>query len=195
MRDIYISEDARVPEFVEASVDGASLVIRFHEPLAAAASLANSAFTAKKGSGGTTQTLTGSPAISGRMVTLTLDTAITATDTDVKVAYEKPDTGTNNKVVDAYGNEADDFGDMNVWNLLADSTVPTLHSMTTPTLAADGKTLTITFNEEMREASEPNASAFTVTATPSGGAELTDLATNATVSVSGSTVVLTLASR
>ena len=60
-------------------------------------------------------------------------------------------------------------------------------------LAADGKTLTLTYNEPMKESSTPGNSAFTVEATPAGGneAEVALAATNG-VSVSGSTVVLKL---
>ena len=78
-------------------------------------------------------------------------------------------------------------------NLLADSTPPTLHAMTAPVVAADGRTLTITFNEAMKTSSVPANSAFTVKATPAGGSEETlALATSGGVSVSGSTAVLKL---
>ena len=193
VRRIYVSEDSTGPMFADASVNGASLVVTFHEPLGAAASLANSAFTVKKGSGGTTQTLTGTPSISGSTVTLTLSTAVTASDTDVTVAYTKPSSGTANKVVDTRGNEAGTFGDTGARNLLADSIAPTLHTMTSPVLAADGKTLTITLSEAMKETSVPVNSAFTVKATPAGSSEATvALATSNGVTVSGSTVVLKL---
>ena len=58
-------------------------------------------------------------------MTLTLANAVTASDTDVKVAYTKQ-TGTADKVVDKFANEAATFGDQPVANLLADSTPPTL---------------------------------------------------------------------
>ena len=194
VRDLYVSEDARAPEFVVASVEGTSLVITFHEPLGAAASLANSAFTVKKGSGGTIQTLTGSPSISGSTVTLTLATAVSDTETDVTVAYARPASGSANRIVDAYGNEADDFGDMETRNLLLDDVPPVVDSTTAPVLAADGKTLTITFAEPLKITSVPAASAFTVEATPLGGSEGTvAVATTNGVAVNGSTVVLTLA--
>ena len=102
-------------------MNGTSLVMNFSEELGAAASLANADFTVKKGSGGTEQTLSGSPSISGSTVTLTLATAVSATDTGVKVAYTKPTTGTANRVVDTFGNETATFGDQDVGNLLADS--------------------------------------------------------------------------
>ena len=95
-RMVYLSQDTVVPTFVSATVNGTSLVMTFSEELGAAASLANSAFTVKKGSGGTTQTLSSTaPSISGSTVTLTLATAsaVTATDTDVKVLLHQTDDG------------------------------------------------------------------------------------------------------
>ena len=47
-RTIYLSQDTAAPTFASATVNGTSLVITLSEPLGAAASLANSAFTVKK---------------------------------------------------------------------------------------------------------------------------------------------------
>ena len=75
----------------------------------------------------------------------------------------------------------------------ADSTPPALHDTTVPVLAPDGRTLTITFTEAMKETSVPVNSAFTVKATPMGGSEGTlALATSNGVTVTGSTAVLKL---
>ena len=74
-----------------------------------------------------------------------------------------------------------------------DSDPPELDDTTEPVLAADGRTLTNTFSEPMSETSTPDASTFTVKATPAGGTEATDLAAMATVTVEGNTVVLVLA--
>ena len=63
----------------------------------------------------------------------------------------------------------------------------------TAALAADGRTLTLTYDEALNASSTPAGTAFTVKATPLGGVEATDLAAMAVVSVAGSTVVLTLA--
>ena len=193
-RTIYLSQDIAAPTFVEAMVNGTSLVITFNEELGAAASLANSDFTVKKGSGGTTQTLSGSPSISGRTVTLTLDTAVSATDTDVKVSYTKPSTGTANKLLDTFGNEVATFtADQDVGNQLADNTPPELVSSNAAVLARDGLTLTLTFNEALKTSSVPAVAAFTVEATPAGGIEAeVALASSGGVTVSGSTVVLKL---
>ena len=197
-RMVYLSQDTAVPTLVEARVNGTSLVMTFSEELGAAASLANGAFTVKKGSGGTGQTLSGSPSISGSTVTLTLATAVSATDTAVKVAYTKPTTGTANKVVDNFDNEVATFGDQDVINELADSIPPELAATDAAVLAADGLTLTLTYNEALKESSVPSsvpaASAFTVKATPAGGSVAeAALASSGGVTVSGSTVVLTLA--
>ena len=198
-RTIYLSEDNAAPTFVEATVNGTSLVMTFSEELGAAASLANSAFTVKKGSGGTTQTLSSTvPSISGSTVTLTLATAsaVTATDTDVKVLYTKPTTGTANKLVDPFGNETATFtADQDVTNELADQVPPTLSSgQDHHIVAADGVTLTLTFSEPLKTSSVPAASAFTVKATPAGGSEETvALAASNAVSISGDTLTLKLA--
>ena len=113
--------DTTAPAFVSAAANGASLVITFDEDLAAAASLANSAFTVKKtASGGSEATValstTVAPVISGTAVTLTLGTALVSTDGSVKVTYTKPMTGSANKLVDAAGNETATFTDQTVTN-------------------------------------------------------------------------------
>ena len=113
--------DTTAPAFASAAANGASLVITFDEDLAAAASLANSAFTVKKtASGGSEATValstTVAPVISGTTVTLTLDTALVSTDGSVKVTYTKPTTGSANKLVDAGGNETATFTDQTVTN-------------------------------------------------------------------------------
>ena len=95
--------DITAPTVSSATVDGTALVITFNETLAAAASLANGAFAVKKTpSQGSEQTesLSGSPSISGATVTLTLAAAVkgytkpgtdsnTTTATGVKVSYTK----------------------------------------------------------------------------------------------------------
>ena len=117
-RKLYISRDTTAPEFKSAVASGTSLVITFDEDLAAADSLANSAFTVKKTSSGTeaptTLSTTTAPVISGKTVTLTLATALVSTDTGVKVGYTKPTTGTANKLVDASGNATGTFTDQDV---------------------------------------------------------------------------------
>ncbi len=109
--------DTTSPTVSGATVKDTSLVITFSETLGAAANLANSAFTVKKTpQGGTESTvsLSGTPSISSDTVTLTLAAAVVATDTGVKVTYTKPASGTNNKLIDAVGNEADGFSNQAV---------------------------------------------------------------------------------
>ena len=106
--------DTTAPAFRSAAVKGASLVITFSESLAEASSLANSAFTVRKTpAGGSEQgvTLSGSPSINGEVVTLTLATAVSATDTGVKVSYTRPSTGSDNRLKDAADNEVATFAD------------------------------------------------------------------------------------
>ena len=100
------------PTVSSASVSGATLTLIFDETLGAAASLANGAFTVKKTpQGGSEQTvsLSGTPSISGDTVTLTLASAVVATDTDVKVSYTVPSSGTDNTLRDAAGNGVKGF--------------------------------------------------------------------------------------
>ena len=197
-RTLYLSRDVADPTVGSAIVNGTSLAVTFSEELGAAGSLVNSAFAVKKTPrGGSEQAVTLSstaPAISGRTVTLTLSAGVTATDGSVKVSYTKPTTGTANKLVDRFGNEAASFTDQPVDNLLADVTPPAPDTGFPPSLATDGLTLTLTYNEALRTASVPDRSAFQVKATPAGGAEETvDLASSGGVTVTGSTVALKLA--
>ena len=110
-RTLYISRDQTPPTVSSFDVTGTTVTLTFSEELGAAASLVNSAFTVKKTpSGGMeeTVTLSGTPAISGRTVTLTLSAAPGATYS-VAVTYIKPTSGTANKLVDRFGNEVEDF--------------------------------------------------------------------------------------
>ena len=88
--------DGERPTVSSASVSGTTLTLTFDEPLGAAASLANTAFTVKKTpAGGTEQTvsLSGTPSISDTTVSLTLAAAVVATDTGVKVSYARAHHG------------------------------------------------------------------------------------------------------
>ena len=111
-RTLYISRDQTAPTVSSFDVTGTTLTLTFSEDLGAAASLANSAFTVEedtlRAGWRTTVTLSGTPAISGRTVTLTLSAAPGATYS-VAVTYTKPTSGTANKLVDRFGNEVEDF--------------------------------------------------------------------------------------
>ena len=113
--------DTTAPTATGATVNGATLVISFNEALAAAANLANGAFTVKKtpsGGSETTVALTGSPSISGTTVTLTLAAAVVSTDA-VTVSYTRPTSGTANTLQDAAGNQVASFTDRTVTNATA----------------------------------------------------------------------------
>ena len=133
-RTVYITRDQAAPTFDSATVDGDELTITFNEDLGDAANLANSAFTVKKTpSGGTETTVTldstAPPEIDKDKVTLYLASAVVATDSDIKVSYAKPDTGSDNKLVDKFGNEAASFTDEEVDR-------PNVPHTGTPTIAA-----------------------------------------------------------
>ena len=100
-------------------MNGTSLTITFDETLAAAASLANEAFGVRKTlHNGTrvTAALSGSPAISGATLTLTLAEAVLYSERNVTVSYARPPTGSANRLVDAAGNETRSFTDQAVTN-------------------------------------------------------------------------------
>ena len=110
--------DTTAPTPNGATVNGTTLAIAFDEALAAAANLANGAFTVKKtpsGGSAATVALSGSPAVSGATVTLTLAVAAVSTDT-VTVSYTRPTSGTANALEDAAGNEVASFTDRTVTN-------------------------------------------------------------------------------
>ncbi len=179
--------DTTAPAFASAAVDGAALVITFDEALAAAANLANGAFTVKVNGTAVTLGSTTPPSISGATVTLTLASAVAQGD-NVTVSYVKPASGSGNTLQDAAGNEVADFTDEAVTNNTADTTAPAFDSA-----AVDGAMLEITFDESLAAAANLANSAFTVKKTPSGGSEQT-VALSGTPSISGATVTLTLAS-
>ncbi len=110
--------DTVPPVVSSAAVDGAELVITFDEDLAAAPNLASGAFAVKRTPrGGSEQAvaLSGAPAIGGATVTLRLAQAVVSTDA-VTVGYTKPDSGMDNRLEDAAGNEVADFADQPVTN-------------------------------------------------------------------------------
>ena len=89
-------------------MDGAKLTLAFNEAIDDDASLTSGAFTVKKKSlrgGEETVGLSGSPAIDGAAVTLTLANAVRSADTGVKVSYRKPDSDARNRLRDPAGNE------------------------------------------------------------------------------------------
>ena len=160
--------DTTAPTLLTATVNGTSLVLTYDEALAPAASLVNTPFTVKKTVGGTEEdvTLSGtSPSISGATVTLTLATAVVSTDTDVKVSYAKPDSGTDNTLVDANGNEVATFTDQAVTNNTAAVVVaPTITGLAVTSTPDAGDTYD---TDETIEISVTFSAAVDVRGTPS----------------------------
>ncbi|MYA98794.1 hypothetical protein F4X90_03790, partial [Candidatus Poribacteria bacterium] len=103
--------DGVPPTVTGAAAAGTVLRVAFSEPLGAASNLANGAFAVKRN--GSAVNLSGSPAIRGNGVTLTLASGVAAADT-VTVSYMKPTAGTGNRLVDTIGNEVANFTDMTV---------------------------------------------------------------------------------
>ena len=182
------------PSVSSASVTGDKLTITFNKALAAAANLSNDAFEVKKTPASGTEDdvdlhATTMPSISGSTVVLTLATAVDPTDGSIKVSYTKPTTGTDNRIKDAANRETDSFSDQAVTNNTGTDTAPSFSSA-----AVVGDKLTITFNEALAAAANLSNDAFGVKKTPASGTE-TDVDLHGTTgpSISGSTVVLTLA--
>ena len=194
-RTLHISRDQAKPTAASADVTGDSLNVVFNEDLDDSVTLANSAFSGSRtphGGSATALAFQGSPTVSGRTVTLTLTSAsaILETDTDVKISYTKPTSGSGNRIIDISGNEADSFTDQPV---TIDQGPPELVATNPAALASDGRTLTLTYDEAMKPGSIPASSAFTVEATPAGGTEMAyALASTDPVTISGSTVALKL---
>ena len=129
-----------------AELSGTTLTIHFNQPLGEALALSNDAFVVKKTeAGGAVQAvgLGGSPLISGHTLTLTLSSAPSATDSGVTVSYNKPGSGTGNKLVDTAGVELASFSDQSVG---ADVTPPTLVRG-----EVNGDMMTLFFNEPLDE--------------------------------------------
>ncbi|MXY16825.1 MAG: hypothetical protein F4057_08085 [Acidobacteria bacterium] len=140
-----ISNDTNPPTVETASVNRATLTIVFSESLAAAPDLANGAFEVKKTpAGGSEQVvaLAGSPAINGATLTLTLAAAVVHTDTDVKVSYTRPTSGSNNRLRDAVHNEVDSFTDFAVNNQTPATNTPATGKPAVTGTARVGQTLT-----------------------------------------------------
>ena len=172
-RDIRLS--IPTPPFASATVNGTSLAITFAESLAAASNLANDAFDVTVA--GSTAALTGSPSIAGSTVTLTLGTPVLAGQA-VTVAYTKPSTGSNNKLVDTSNNEIATFSAEPVRN---ETPAPAFASAT-----VNGASLVITFDKDVRATRFLPNGAFVVKA---AGSRV--LSTNVPTA-SGRTVTLTL---
>ena len=100
------------PTLTAAEVDGTGLVLTFSDPLNTASAPASTAFTVKTGGSAVSQASSGPVAITGSTVTLTLATAVAASDT-VTVSYAVPQ---NNPLQDTDDLDAAAFDDRPVTN-------------------------------------------------------------------------------
>ena len=140
-RTLYVSRDARAPSVSSATVNGATLKITFDENLDATVP-PSSAFTVKRTPyGGEEETISasGTPAISGTTLTLTLAEPMTHIHTDVKVNYSQP---SNNRLTDRRSNAVASFSDAAVTN---NAPGPMFSIAVDPTnIAEDGGVATVT---------------------------------------------------
>ena len=103
-------------------MNGTTLTLTFNENLATASGLTSRAFRVKKNGGILGEVLSSEPTVSGKTVTLTLDTAALSTDT-FTLSYAKPST-TTDRLRDAANNEVTAFTDQTVANKTAATTAP-----------------------------------------------------------------------
>ena len=140
-RTLYVSRDGQVPRVSSATVNGATLKITFDEDLDATVP-PSSAFTVKRTPyGGEEETISasGTPAISGTTLTLTLAEPMTHSHTDVKVKYTQP---SNNRLTDRRSNAVASFSDAPVTN---NTPGPMFSIAVDPTnIAEDGGVATVT---------------------------------------------------
>ncbi|MXY57457.1 MAG: hypothetical protein F4Y41_13865 [Gammaproteobacteria bacterium] len=148
VRDTDHRVDCTEPTLLSAVAEGTTLTLTFDEALGAAASLTNAPFAVVRTPQGGSEVsiaLTGAPVISSVSVTLTLASAVLETDTDVKVSYTKPTTGSANKLNDVAGNAVASFTDVSA---MSDTTPPRLVRG-----QVDGDTLIMYFSEALDETS------------------------------------------
>ena len=175
---VRLYDDDVAPKFNSAVGFGASIVLRFTEPLYPAGALTTAQFSVEvNGEPATVDAV----AIRGVEVTLTLASELRASDT-VFLEYTGSGGTRNQTLADAQNNF--------VLNISRTSVrVAAGPSLRSQVLAADGMTLTLTFDEDLDGASVPPAGAFTVRV---GGA-VRALAPVNPVAVAGRAVVLRLA--
>ncbi len=146
-RDANHRVDGIAPSLLGVAVSGTKVSVAFNEALDGDSVPPASAFTVKRtpqGSNEETVSLSGAPVISGGAVTLTLASAVVATDTGVKVSYDKPTGSAANKLKDKVGNEAVGFTDRAAD--AADTTPPQLVRG-----EIDGDVITLYFSEALDE--------------------------------------------
>ena len=182
------SADTMPPTLSYMRAEGSGLEVVWNEQLvlARASRPAAAAFSVNGSSSGPIAVSSVATSIAGsRGLLLTLASAVTAGEA-VTVSYTKP---TSNPIQDLAGNEAAGFSNEAAYNITGDTKPPAFSSA-----AVNAKTLTVTFSEDLAFWRGLAAgSAFSVTATPSGGSART-IAGAATAAISGADVTVTLAS-
>ncbi len=169
----------------EVSADGLSLTLNFSTALSSTPPAGSSFVVTRNGVAVPVSNVT----VSGTQATLTLASTIGAGQA-VTIAYTAPardDATTNPAIQTTLGGDSLNFTVANSQvtnNSTADKTGPT-YTPASAVLSADGVTLTLTYNEALNATTAPT-SAFTVTAGT--------VRTVSAVAISGSQVVLTLAS-
>ena len=139
--------DGKIPRLLTVAAAGNKVALTYDDPLDEHSVPPASAFTVKRTpQGGDEETvgLSGTPAIGGGAVVLTLADPVLGTDTDVKVSYTKPTAAADNKLRDKTGNEAESFTDQGAEP--ADTTQPRLVRG-----EIDGDTITLYFSEALDE--------------------------------------------
>ncbi|MDE2747137.1 MAG: SwmB domain-containing protein [Chloroflexota bacterium] len=127
-----------------AELSGTTLTIHFSKTLVAAPSLRNGAFVVRNtvaGGGVRTISLVGTPVISGHTLTLKLFRAPSHTESNLNVSYNKPDSGSDNRLVDETGDELASFSEQPIG---ADVTPPTLIRA-----EVNANRVTLVFNEPL----------------------------------------------
>ncbi len=190
--DLYSSQvtnastvaDTRAPRFVRAAMssDGGTLTLTYDEVLDG---------TNRPSTGEFAVTVAGSAAdvssvdVSGRAVSVDLDTAVTAGQ-DVRVSYTDPSTDNDdNAIQDPAGNDAATLTNQSVANT---STVPDERApeFSSAAMSSDGLTLTLTYDENLDSGNGPRPADFVVSAEG-------ERRTVSTVTVSGTDVALRMA--
>ncbi len=163
-----------------ATINGTLLILTFGSNLEGSSVPTNNAFTVKVGGSEVALSTTTAPSIDGSgVLTLTLASTVSAGDT-VTVSYDKSEAGSNPLLSANSGNpEMMSFDNHPVTNHTAPVVTGT---------SATGSSLTITFDVDLDANSVPANSAFPVKV---DGSSVT---LSGTPSISGQTVILTLAS-
>ena len=163
---IYGHEDAVSPRPATSTVKSDKLKVEFDETLDSGSVPAAAAFTVKVNRSAVNLASSNPVAVSGKVVTLTLASAVTSAH-NVTVEYDptKAGTGSNGPIQDPSGNPALPFE----YSATNETPVPPIFA----NAAVNGKALTVTFNKNLDGDSRPAGSAFVVTGSRTGTGTVT----------------------